>query len=350
MGKPFLLHMTVLYQGCDSKSFIRPHWSVGHAGNLDCNDCIPVKTIYHRWWLQRMIKPWWCRLVRHCRLTRPPCTPVVPDTWILWRSHFEDPRDSSFERVQRSLPEHARALWGDGLWWVNLKQQLPRRQKNQKRLYIVIGTGMPLAMTKSVCGDWSKFEAVAASEKNQTSLAVLDPFCRTCCLWHQICSDLIATSSLAGLDSLVYSWFQNEREWDYTHLLDLGHTNNPGFLQATVRSCNTMPASGRQAKFGGTSAFYLSLTCVLLRGLEVCGMGIQPSDGVWWRGPIKETPQVRRFVRWHPLCLSELTWLYRMFYVLLRSAVLFQLVLVERGNVGPETSNLSACKKRCVNM
>lgn len=31
--------------------------------------------------------------------------------------------------------------------------------------------------------------------------------------------------------------------------------------------------------------------CQQAEGLEVCGMGIQPSDGVWWRGPIKETPQ-----------------------------------------------------------
>ena len=34
-----------------------------------------------------------------------------------------------------------------------------------------------------------------------------------------------------------------------------------------------------------------STQCQQAEGLEVCGPGIQPSDGVWWRGSIKQTPE-----------------------------------------------------------
>ncbi|CAK9113383.1 Radial spoke head 10 homolog B [Durusdinium trenchii] len=34
-----------------------------------------------------------------------------------------------------------------------------------------------------------------------------------------------------------------------------------------------------------------STECQQAEGLEVCGLGLRPSDGVWWRGPIKQTPK-----------------------------------------------------------
>eukprot|EP00913_Durusdinium_trenchii_P000040 g36.t1 len=37
-----------------------------------------------------------------------------------------------------------------------------------------------------------------------------------------------------------------------------------------------------------------STECQQAEGLEVCGLGLRPSDGVWWRGPIKQTPKSPR--------------------------------------------------------
>lgn len=49
-----------------------------------------------------------------------------------------------------------------------------------------------------------------------------------------------------------------------------------------------------------------STQCQQAEGLEVCGMGIQPSDGVWWRGPIKETPQSKPVFPSKPMSTTSL--------------------------------------------